>query len=86
MTNLYKAEVTSQIGRDGVGVWWSVGTPVMVDGTPMCKLAHGTIVPAAGWSATVNEAANKAADEIDRLRSALESQSEQLRQKTEVKK
>lgn len=86
MINLYRAEVTERISKDGCGVWWQVGTPVTVDGTPMVRLSHGTIVEAVGWSATVNEAANKAADEIDRLRSALESQSEQLRQKTEVKK
>ena len=85
MTNLYKAEVTSQIGKAGVHVWWSVGTPVTVNGSPMVQLAHGTIVPAAGWSATVNEAANVAADQIDNLRLVLIEQSDQLRAKVEVK-
>lgn len=85
MTNLYRAEVTERVGKDGCGIWWQVGTPVTVDGTPMVRLTSGICVPAVGWSATVNEAANKAADELDRLRSALESQGEQLRQKTEVR-
>lgn len=85
MTNLYKAEVTERLDRNGVSIWWSVGTPVTVNGSPMVQLAHGTIVPAVGWSATVNEAANVAADQIDNLRLVLTEQSDQLRAKTEVK-
>lgn len=84
--NLYKAEVMSQVDSQGVSVWWSAGTPVTVDGTPMVKLPHGVIVQAAGWSATVNEAANKAADRIDELRAAMESQASGLRKQTEVKR
>ena len=86
MTSLFKCEVMSQIDSRGVSVWWSVGTPVTVDGTPMVRLAHGTIVEAAGWSATVNEAANRAADRIDELRAAMESQASGLRKQTEVKR
>lgn len=84
--NLYKAEVMSQVDSKGVSVWWSVGTPVTVDGTPMVRLGHGTIVEAAGWSATVNEAANMAADKIDELRAAMESQASGLRKQTEMKR
>ena len=86
MTNLYKAEVMSPIDSSGVSVWWSVGTPVTVDGTPMVRLPHGVIVQAVGWSATVNEAANKAADRIDELRAVLESQASGLRKQTEIKR
>lgn len=86
MTQLFKCDVTSQIGRDGVGVWWSVGTPVTVDGTPMVRLPHGTIVEATGFFSTVNEAACKAADSIDNLRLVLIEQSEALRAQTEVKR
>lgn len=85
MTNLFKCEVMSSIDSKGVSVWWSVGTPVTVNGSPMVQLAHGTIVPAVGWSASVNEAANAAADKIDNLRLVLIEQSEQLRSKVEVK-
>ena len=86
MTSLFKCEVMDRVGKEGVSVWWSVGTPLTVDGTPMVRLAHGTIVEAAGWSASVNEAARKAADRIDELRDALSSQAELLRYQTEVKR
>ena len=86
MTNLFKCEVGSQIDSRGVSVWWSVGTPVTVNGSPMVQLAHGTIVPADDWSASVNEAAHKAADRIDELLRVAASQAGLLRYQTEVKR
>lgn len=83
--NLYRVELTNQIGSDGLGHWWSVGTPITVDDTPMVRLSHGAIVPAATWRATIREAANLAADKVEAMGKQLLEQAAVLRQATEAK-
>ncbi len=44
-----------------------VGESVTVNATPMVRMAHGTIVKADGWHATVTEARRAAADKLEQL-------------------
>lgn len=68
MTQLYKAMVTDSMFRsDGIGWFSQNGSPQTVDGTPMVRLPHGTLVPAAGWHADRADAIREAADRVEEL-------------------
>lgn len=81
MSAMYRIEITdASISRKaGIGMWETVGQPVTVDGLPMVRLGHGTIVSAEGFYESKAEALRAAADKIDVLRLALIEQSERLR-------
>lgn len=82
--NLYRVQTSGTAGGSGSHHWFQVGTPVTVDGTPMVRMSYGSIVPAEGWSATVNEAAQIGAAEIEEMARKLLVEAELLRGKTEA--
>lgn len=80
MATVHKIEIGSSIDGRGVSVFRQTGETIEVDGRPMVRLSHGTIVRADGWHATKADARAAAADRIAGLGRTLLAQSEQLRQ------
>ena len=76
MSKLYNAYVS---GGD-VHHWVDQGEPLTVEATPMVRLPHGAIVPAAGWRATRSEALLDAADKVDGIAAKLVEKATRLRQ------
>lgn len=67
------------IGRDGLMTYVNRGAPVLVNGDPMVRLAHGTIVDSQGWHADLESAKRAAADQIEELGTRLMEQAARLR-------
>ena len=83
MTTLYRYEVGTNVYEEGVTAYPVKGQAVEVEGRRMVELAHGVIVPDAGWSATQAEASLLAALEIERMAGLLCGQSVQMRSQIE---
>lgn len=80
MSNLYHASVSdSQFRQDGIGYFVQHGEPLTVNGTPMVRVGHGTIVLAAGWHASHSDALLEAAQKIEELGHLLLNQADTLR-------
>lgn len=81
---LYTINVNDSCFRaDGVSYYTTWGESCEVDGQPMVRMAHGAILPAAGWVATRTEALRLAADKIERLAERLMSQAREVRAQAE---
>jgi hypothetical protein len=79
MSKLYRA-VVSGSSADTIH-WIDEGDPITVDGTPMVRLGHSLIVPAAGFVASKAEAFVAAADKLDAIAMQLRDKADSLRQK-----
>lgn len=79
MSTLHRIEVTERLGPDGVITYATVGERVTVDGVPMVRLEHGTIVAANGWHTSRTAALLAAEHQIEAIRLRLIGQSERLR-------
>jgi hypothetical protein len=80
MTQLYRATVGDvQVGKDGLPYYVQQGEPHTIDATPMVRLAHGVLVPAAGWHAEYGDAVLEAAQRIEVLGHRLLAQADRLR-------
>ena len=86
MSNLYKASVSdNHFTTDGIGYFVQRGEPDTVRGTPMVKLHHGVLVPAAGWHSEYGAAVLEAAQRIEALGHRLLAQSDRLRAEAAAK-
>lgn len=83
MTSLYRYEVGTNVYEEGVTAFAIKGQAVEVEGRRMVELAHGVIVPDAGWSETKAEASLRAALEIERMAGLLCGQSVRMRNQVE---
>lgn len=80
MSTLYKVEVfASAVQSTGLTTMLLRGQPLTVDGTPMVRLPHGTIVEAKGWHAELEAARRAAANEIEGFGQLLLNQAERIR-------
>lgn len=79
-STLFKIDIGSSVGSEGLALWTASGQPVTVQGRPMVMLRHGACVPAGGFVATLGEAKRIAADEIDAVRARLAAQAARLRE------
>jgi hypothetical protein len=79
MATLHKFDVFP--GTTTVYHW--AGEQVEVDGEPMVRLGHGTIVKSDGYHASLADAKRAAADRIDAVRADLAAQAAQLRQEAD---
>ncbi len=80
MTQLYRATVGDvHLGKDGLPFYVQAGEPHTIDATPMVRLAHGVLVPAAGWHAEYGDAVLEAAQRIEVLGHRLLAQADRLR-------
>ena len=81
MSTMYRIELADgAISKStGIGMWTTTGEPVTVDGVPMVRLSHGTIIRAEGFYASKREALRAAAESIDGLRAVLAGQAERMR-------
>lgn len=62
MTKLYTYDVSLTTAPHLI-----IGEPITVNGTPMVRMAHGTIVRADGWFSTDAEARADAADRLQNM-------------------
>jgi L-fucose isomerase-like protein len=86
MTQLYRATVGDvQVGKDGLPYYVQAGEPHTIDATPMVRLAHGVLVPAAGWHAEYGNAVLEAAQRIEVLGHRLLAQADRLRAEAAAK-
>jgi len=84
MTKLYKTTVNDfQMTEAGLGFFTQCGLPTTIDGMPSVVIAHGYIVPAAGWHADRRSALLEAAQRIEELGHRLVAQADQVRAKAE---
>lgn len=83
MTQLFRIDIFDTLHRSGVTTYMTVGEPVTVNAMPMVRMAHGTIIPASGFSATRQEARLLAADKIEAIGRRILNQAERLRQEAE---
>jgi len=79
MSTVYRVETGQALYDDGVSTWVSEGTMAMVEGVPMVRMAHGTIVPADGWSATKEEARMVASLHVESIGRKLLEQAKRMR-------
>lgn len=79
MTQLFRLEVGETVRGDGITTYMNVGEPVTVNGTPMVRLSHGTIVSATGFSPTRQQARLRAAGRIEDMGRVILAQAERLR-------
>lgn len=80
MATVHRIDIGNTVDSHGVHTFKQAGEAIEVEGRPMVRLKHGTIVRADGWSATPAEARVVAADRISGLGRTLLAQAEQLRQ------
>lgn len=81
MTQLYKVEVfDTAIHSHGISTILLRGQPLTVEGMPMVKLHHGTIVEAGGWHADERDARCAAAERIEELGRKLLAQADSIRE------
>ena len=81
MAKLYRLDVLDSVrSRDGVGTYMQHGDAVVVDGEPMVRLSHGTIVAASNFCATRDGARASAAERVEEFAQALMAQAAALRQ------
>lgn len=81
---LYTININDTCFRaDGVSYYTTWGESCDVDGQPMVRMAHGAILPAAGWVDTRTEALRLAADKIEQLAERLLLQARRVREQAE---
>lgn len=79
MSTVYRFETGQAIYDDGVATWLSEGSPLTVEGIAMVRTAHGTIVPADGWSHTKDEARMVASLHVESIARRLLEQARRMR-------
>lgn len=80
MDAMYQIEVFSATGPTGVTTWQMKGQRLFVDGQPMVRMPHGTIVQADGWFPTIREARLHAAFKLDSMARAIAAQASEMRE------
>lgn len=83
MTQLFRLDIFETLDGSGVITHMNAGEPVTVNGTPMVRLAHGTIVSASGFWPTRQEARLRAAMRVEEIGRRILNQAERLRQEAE---
>jgi len=80
MATVHKIEVYG----GSVTVYQQAGETVDVQGVPMVRLRHGTMVKPDGFHANIADAQREAADRIDEIREELAQQAARLRQEADA--
>ena len=79
MTLYHVTIADGSVGQNGLAFWVSAGEPINVDGQPMVRLPHGTIVPAQDWQTSRAESLRLAALRIEELGLRLLQQAKTVR-------